>query len=223
MSITISVAETSCTHEASGNHFNWVKSCSALFTLMMIAVATEKCRYSIFYYYAFLGVLSTFKWAPYFEGEYGKWRRASLIDNRCLSRLVGSVGMGSTFCNWQIADTVIKVGPDWLAYLLLRFVDAGTPDDICSVTALWIHCGRPVRFIIHSCDVRISMERFSRTIRPPWFQLDVLQAQTCRFCNLCLPVKDFEVRNTRKIAILRRWQWTNRWKISSCGDKFSFV
>jgi hypothetical protein len=37
-----------------------------MLTLMMIAVKTEKC-----YYYAFLGVLQTFKWVPYFEGEHG--------------------------------------------------------------------------------------------------------------------------------------------------------
>jgi len=67
--------------------------------------------------------------------------------------------------------------------------------------ALWIHCGRPVRFIGLSYDVRISMERFGRTVHPPWFHLVVIQTQTCRFYNLCFPVKDFEVRNTRKIAI----------------------
>jgi hypothetical protein len=39
---------------------------------MMIAIATEKCRYSVFYYNAFLGVLHTFKWAPYVEGEHGR-------------------------------------------------------------------------------------------------------------------------------------------------------
>jgi len=34
-------------------------------------VATEKCRYIIFHYYAFLGVLHTFKWVSYFEGKQG--------------------------------------------------------------------------------------------------------------------------------------------------------
>jgi hypothetical protein len=72
MALRISVSETSCTHEASDNHFSYVKSCSALLTVVMIAVATEKCRYIIFYYYAFLGVPRTFKWARYFDEELEK-------------------------------------------------------------------------------------------------------------------------------------------------------